>query len=33
MKQYPFNPDNFRFLGDPLDGIQFEENAVLFIRF
>jgi hypothetical protein len=33
MKYYPYNPDNFRFLGDPIDGIQFEENAILFVRF
>lgn len=33
MKYYPYNPNNFRFVGDPIDGIQFEENAILFIRF
>lgn len=33
MKYYPYNPDNFRFVGDPIDGIQFEENAVVFVRF
>lgn len=33
MKYYPYNPDNFRFVGDPIDGVQFEENAILFVRF
>jgi len=33
MKYYPYNPDNFRFVGDPIDGIQFEENAIVFVRF
>jgi MFS superfamily sulfate permease-like transporter len=33
MKYYPYNPNNFRFVGDPIDGIQFEENAILFVRF
>jgi hypothetical protein len=32
-KYYPYNPGNFRFLGDPVDGIQFEDDAILFIRF
>jgi hypothetical protein len=32
MKYYPYNPDNFRFIGHPIDGIQFEENAILFVR-
>lgn len=33
MKQYPYNPDNFRYLGDPIDGIQFEEDKILFVWF
>jgi hypothetical protein len=33
MKYYPYNADNFRFVGDPVDGIQFEENTILFVRF
>jgi hypothetical protein len=33
MKQYPYNPDNFRYIGDPIDGIQFEEDKILFISF
>lgn len=31
MKYYPFNLDRFRFLGEPVAGIQFEDNAVLFV--
>jgi hypothetical protein len=33
MKQYPYNPDYFRYLGDPIDGIQFEEDKILFVWF
>ena len=33
MKYYPYNADNFRFVGDPIDGIQFEKNIILFVRF
>jgi hypothetical protein len=33
MKYYPYNLDKFRFIGDPIDGIQFEENKILFIQF
>jgi len=33
MKYYPYNPENFRFIGSPVDGIQFEENDILFVRF
>ncbi len=32
MKYYPYNQNNFRFVGDPIDGIQFEENTILFVR-
>ena len=33
MKNYPYNPRNFRFIGDPIDGISFEEDHVAFIEF
>lgn len=33
MKYYPFNSERFRFLGGPVDGIQFEDDAVLFVCF
>jgi hypothetical protein len=33
LKHYPYNLDNFRYIGDPVDGIQFEEDTILFVRF
>ncbi len=33
LKDYPYDPQNFRFLGTPIDGIQFEENKIVFIEF
>jgi predicted Holliday junction resolvase-like endonuclease len=33
MKHYPYNLENFRYVGDPIDGIQFEEDKILFVRF
>jgi cell division protein FtsN len=33
MKQYPYNPENFRYIGDPIDGIQFEEDKILLVSF
>lgn len=30
---FPGNPRGFRFLGDPIDGILFEEDGVTFIEF
>ncbi len=33
LKDYPYDPTNFRFLGTPIDGIQFEEDKVIFIEF
>ncbi len=32
-KQFPFKPENFRFLGSPIDGIAFEENCIYFCEF
>ncbi len=32
-KNYPFNPGNFRFLGNPIDGIQFEEDKIILVEF
>jgi predicted Holliday junction resolvase-like endonuclease len=31
MKYYPFNIERFRFIGKPVDGIQFEEDSILFV--
>lgn len=33
LKDYPYNPQNFRFLGSPIDGIQFEDDKVILIEF
>lgn len=30
---YPYDPQNFRFLGSPVDGVQFEEDAVIIVEF
>ena len=32
MKHYPFDPRNFKFLGMPVDGVSFEEDAIYFIE-
>ncbi len=31
--QFPHNPENFRFIGSPIDGIAFEDDAVIFCEF
>ena len=33
MNNYPYEPRNFRFIGDPIDGLSFEENKIVFIEF
>ncbi len=33
MKDYPYSTKNFRFIGSPIDGIQFNENQILFVEF
>jgi predicted Holliday junction resolvase-like endonuclease len=33
LKDYPYNPERFRFLGSPVDGVQFEDNKIIFIEF
>ena len=30
---FPWNPQNFRFLGTPVDGIQFEDNRIILVEF
>jgi predicted Holliday junction resolvase-like endonuclease len=32
IKHSFYNPENFRYLGDPIYGIYFEENAILFVQ-
>ncbi len=31
--RYPYDPQFFRFLGSPIDGVQFEEDKIVFIEF
>jgi len=33
LGEYPYNPQEFRFLGSPVDGVQFEEDRIVFIEF
>ncbi|HEX2023034.1 MAG TPA: Holliday junction resolvase-like protein, partial [Candidatus Thermoplasmatota archaeon] len=33
MGGYPYEPRNFRFLGSPVDGVQFEDDKVVFVEF
>lgn len=33
LKDYPYDPQNFRFLGTPVDGIQFNKDRIVFIEF
>ena len=33
LKNYPYNPGGFRFLGTPIDGIQFEDDKIILIEF
>lgn len=30
---YPYDPRGFRFIGDPIDGVQFNDDRVVFIEF
>ena len=32
-QQFPYNPENFRFIGSPIDGIVFDENEIAFCEF
>ena len=33
MDGYPYDSANFRFLGTPVDGVQFEEDRIVFVEF
>lgn len=32
-KDFPFSPENFRFLGNPIDGVVFEDDKIVFAEF
>lgn len=33
LDAYPYEPQDFRFLGSPVDGVQFEEDRIVFVEF
>ena len=33
VQSFPYDPENFRFLGSPIDGIAFEEDELVFCEF
>jgi predicted Holliday junction resolvase-like endonuclease len=33
LDSYPYDSSNFRFLGTPIDGIQFEKDKIIFMEF
>lgn len=33
LEKYPYDPQNFRFLGTPIDGVQFEKDKIIFMEF
>ena len=33
IDSYPWNSQKFRFLGSPIDGVQFEDDKVIFVEF
>ncbi len=33
LKEYPYNEQNFRFIGSPVDGVQFEDDKIVLMEF
>ncbi len=33
LENYPYDSSKFRFIGTPVDGVQFEENKVVLVEF
>lgn len=33
LKNYPYDENKFRFLGTPVDGVQFNEDGIVFVEF
>ena len=33
LDNYPYDPQDFRFLGTPIDGVQFVDDKIVFIEF
>jgi predicted Holliday junction resolvase-like endonuclease len=33
LKGYPYDEQNFRFIGSPIDGVQFENDKIVMVEF
>ncbi len=33
LDHYPYDEHNFRFIGNPIDGIQFTDDGIIFVEF
>ena len=33
VDSFPWDPSNFRFLGTPIDGVQFEDDRIILVEF
>ncbi|MCD6495725.1 MAG: endonuclease [Candidatus Aenigmarchaeota archaeon] len=33
LKTYPYDEQNFRFIGTPVDGVQFNDDSIVFVEF
>lgn len=33
LEEYPYDPQNFRFIGSPIDGVQFEKDKIVLVEF
>jgi len=33
LASYPYDEYNFRFIGNPIDGVQFEDDKIVFVEF
>ncbi len=33
LDSYPYDKQNFRFIGSPIDGVQFEKDKIVFVEF
>ena len=33
ISKYPYDEHNFRFIGSPIDGVQFEDDKIIFVEF
>ncbi len=33
LEKYPYEKGGFRFIGNPIDGVQFEDDKIVFVEF